>query len=375
MQLLELDKLRIKTDPLADNLIKEIIENKLLGSVNEFFQLLNKNSFESKGIPSIIKEYFRDLSDLPENIDYKKIRIAQDLYIQHGIEISMILLLKSLPQCYACKKGARVLYSTGRFVVKDDDFTPLERRLIETSQFIVNVLEPDSFTNKGKAIISAKKIRLIHAAIRYYIKKGEWDTNYYGEPINQEDLLGTLMSFSALTIEGLGQLNIDISKDEKDAYIYLWAIIGSALGIDSRYIPKNYEDSIKLGYAIFEKEAEYSNEGKELIDSAIDFVEKLTPLKMFDSFANNMMQYFLGDEISKIMRINKSKGPMYKIAPKILRTYFGFSNRLDSKSFLIRKASGKFSKAILIGMLHKLNKGDSVKFSIPPSLTKSWNIK
>ncbi len=60
---------------------------------------------------------------------------------------------------------------------------------METSQMVINVMTPGGFEPNGTGIITIKKVRLMHASIRYYLKhphinqKG-WDTSTLGEPIN-----------------------------------------------------------------------------------------------------------------------------------------------------------------------------------------------
>ena len=47
-------------------------------------------------------------------------------------------------------------------------------------------------------------MRLLHASIRYLIQHHDptWKAEY-GLPVNQEDMVGTLLSFSSLIIDGL----------------------------------------------------------------------------------------------------------------------------------------------------------------------------
>ena len=84
----------------------------------------------------------------------------------------------------------------------------------------------NGFEENGKAISTTQKIRLIHASIRYYVYQAGWNVNEYGEPIDQEDLVGTLLAFSYQTLEGLKLLGMDISDEEYHAYLHSWAVVG-----------------------------------------------------------------------------------------------------------------------------------------------------
>ena len=111
----------------------------------------------------------------------------------------MVLVFYSLPSAYAAQSGVRVLHSrngaTGYFI-KD-----LNRRLVETTQFVVDVLTPGSQIaptcsahDHGLAVRSALRVRLLHAAVRSLIEAHNrpWEAKELGRPINQEDMAGTL---------------------------------------------------------------------------------------------------------------------------------------------------------------------------------------
>jgi len=200
-QLLEKRKIG---DALADSVIQKIIEREDGSKVAELFNTLTQNvDVPMDGLPEEAIEYFESTKKLPDYYDQKMIKEAQEIFSLYGPEISMLLMCKSLPQCYACGKGAKVLYHTGRLVEHNDNFELLTRRLMETAQFVIYVLAPNSFSDTGKAIITTQKVRLIHASIRYFISKsGRWDYDYYGVPINQEDMAGTLMFFSSFFLVG-----------------------------------------------------------------------------------------------------------------------------------------------------------------------------
>ena len=59
----------------------------------------------------------------------------------------------------------------------------------------------------GAGIRSAQKVRLMHDAVRHLILEHGWDPAL-GLPINQEDQLGTLLTFSAVILDGLRKLGL-----------------------------------------------------------------------------------------------------------------------------------------------------------------------
>src|SRR5436190_19317604 len=102
-----------------------------------------------------------------------------------------------------------------------DDTTKMMRRLLETSQMVINVMSEGGLDLNGAGIITVKKVRLYHAAIRYFLlnsgrDSAAWDSEVYGKPINQEEMAGTLMAFSALVINGLTQVGVELTKEQKE---------------------------------------------------------------------------------------------------------------------------------------------------------------
>jgi hypothetical protein len=63
-------------------------------------------------------------------------------------------MCRSLPEAYACKKGAQVLHQTGRLSEgTDGSLERFKRRLMETSQFVVNICTPGVYSSDGSGTI------------------------------------------------------------------------------------------------------------------------------------------------------------------------------------------------------------------------------
>jgi hypothetical protein len=64
-----------------------------------------------------------------------------------------------------------------------------------------------------------------------------------GVPVNQEDMLATIMAFSYLVIEGLRQLQAHLSSREEEDLYYLWCVFAELMGIEPDYIPEDVGDA------------------------------------------------------------------------------------------------------------------------------------
>ena len=118
------------------------------------------------------------------------------------------------------------------------------KRTLGVLQMVVNVATCRGFADGGAAVVTAQKLRLLHAGVRGIVRRRLPDYEAtYGVPVNQEDMLGTIMGFSYLVIEGLRQLEIGLSAAEEDDLYYLWSIFAHTMGIDPNAIPSTVEDA------------------------------------------------------------------------------------------------------------------------------------
>ncbi len=63
-------------------------------------------------------------------------------------------------------------------------------------------------------------VRLFHASVRRLILNDpamHWDADELGMPVNQEDLLGTLIVFSLVVIDALEKFGVDVRSEKGKA--------------------------------------------------------------------------------------------------------------------------------------------------------------
>ena len=125
------------------------------------------------------------------------------------------LWMASLPADYACAKGAEPLARTARLTGKP------KRRYVETGQMIINAMTPGALETGALGYKTIRHVRLMHAAVRHLLLHGEdlrsplgdpieaWD-DALGVPLNQEDLLGCLFSFSVVGVDSLRRSGVRV---------------------------------------------------------------------------------------------------------------------------------------------------------------------
>jgi hypothetical protein len=218
-----LDQMRQAGDPPADAVVQELDDDDEIDAVNRLMQTLVRNDDVPRAkLPRVVRSYLESTDDLRDWADPERIAIGAEFFGVHGPTIVMAFACASLPKCYAFPKGVQVLHLTAR--LQSDPV----RRIAETAQLILDVMEPGGLGFGGRGIRDAQKVRLMHAAVRRLCSRSEhWNTSW-DTPINQEDLAGGLCTFSIVPLEALQQLGTTVSDDEADG-----DEIADMLGVES----------------------------------------------------------------------------------------------------------------------------------------------
>nr|WKN36880.1 oxygenase MpaB family protein [Tunicatimonas sp. TK19036] len=298
-----LDAMRQQTDPLADQAIADLMQNKQLSQYREIIQALTTNSYElPKGLPDSVVHFFESTRKLPTWADETLIRQGQQFFEKNISDLLLMLALLSLPYDYASAKGVQVLYLSKRL-----RHNPA-KRLAETGQYLLDVGEKNGFSPQGKAICSAQKVRLTHAAVRYHILRGEeWDETW-GSPVNQEDMAGTNLSMSLLPIRGMRKIGITVSQEEANSYVHLWNVASFIMGVDERLLPDNSKEAFWLTRQIAKRQHSSSEAGRALTQSLLTVIPTN---KNFDGqgLATRYMRFLLGDETADILALPSTSIP------------------------------------------------------------------
>lgn len=303
-----LDGMRDSGDPLADALIAGYISSDGIPDLNLILGRLHANAADPAGCPPPLAAFFAASSQLPSWADPARIARAQRLFTLHGPVFGLVMLFKSLPILYAGGKGgAQVLSMTGALT------NHYRRRAAETLRFILDVMVPGGLEPGGKGIRTAQKVRLMHAAIRAYaVASPTWKgrREVWGLPINQEELAGTMLAFSTVTLEGVAALGLKVDREDADAYLHAWKVIGHILGIDEKLYPTDLGDARAFWKALARRNFRRTPEGLLLIRDHETFLADLLPGKLLDRGIPTLLRYLMGRNISnRILDIPHASAP------------------------------------------------------------------
>jgi hypothetical protein len=371
-----LESKRRVADPMADAVIREVLSEsvdadlKTRGLLN---LLIENDDPVPHGLPEAARRFIEDTSELPEWADTGKLRVASRVFAMYGPEVVWILFCRSLPFCYACAKGANVLASTGRLNHPERDREEvLMRRIMETAQFVMDVLEPRGFSATGRAIAATRKIRLIHASIRYFLEQRGWDHERFGQPINQEDMAGTLLSFSVTVTDGLQLLHVPLTDEQQEAFLHLWKVVGHFIGVDADLLPEDVADARAEEKAILGHQIDYSEQGEALTQAIVAFLKDMLRKHYLRRFPEVLIRFMVGNRIADVLKVRRRRAhwPFYLFI-LLIRTLSEWKVR----SHAVRAVSRKVNLIVLKALIEAQNPVKGTHFRIPPGLSEDWGLE
>lgn len=147
---------------------------------------------------------------------------------------------------------------------------------------LINLIKgsKDSLAIGGAGYDAAASVRLLHAVVRRYCVRKEWNVGAYGSPINQEDMLGTLASFSPCVIIGMEKIGLTFTPAEQDAYCARWRYVGYLLGLtpEALALISNYNSARYVGEVIALRQLAPDEDSTRLTTMSLEAVESHYPV-------------------------------------------------------------------------------------------------
>lgn len=361
----QLDAMRELGDPPADAVIQDVFARQQIDAVNQIMRVLVRNDAPPPAeLPEPVRIYLDQTDDVPLWADPAKIALGQELFCRYGPQIVLILNCYSLPASYAARKGVQVLHRTTRLQ------SSAHRRVVETAHMVMDVMRPGGLAPAGTGVRTAQKVRLMHAAVRHLLLQ-DWDAEL-GVPINQEDLAGTLLTFSYVVVDGLRKLGLDLEHAEVEAYFHAWNVVGHIMGVREDLLAATEAEGRELNDLIWRRQAQANPEGQALTDALIQYMQYATPGNMFDGFPASMMRFFLGDATADMLGIEPADWTRRMIGP--LRFLTALGDDAGDEISPIGKVAAFFGRKFIEGLCWMERGGERVQFDIPAELRAVWKM-
>lgn len=312
----KLESYRQIMDPACDDTINDLFSSKSFEEYREILKnMVSNDSLQSKTLDPIIYSFLNSNLHLPfEQYDFRMFRKAYKVWKRDGIKFIYILFFRSLPYTYMAEKPAHVLKLTK--LLKEHP----ERRIIETAQFIFDVMEDGWWKPEKSGKLTALKIRMLHSTIRYLLLKNlkeeindpkidKWNPEW-GMPISQEDLIATNQVFSLEFIKGMEILGHPLKQDEQEAWYHTWKVIGKIMGIQDDLLSDNIEEAWSLQKSIYNHLFENNDHTSGIILGQA-LVTTLSKFLISERLVLHQMKNMIKDDDHPEI-FNKIFGPTYK---------------------------------------------------------------
>lgn len=293
------------TDDQADELIELALKKKKYQQL-PFGQLVEVLAHDLK------KQHKQVYQNKPLLSDEATIEMGQSIFQRLADVCLLILGHYSLPYCYASAEGVRVLY----FSEKIRNQTEL--RLRDTAHFVLKVMRNGSLAS-GLMNEAVAQVRIRHALVRYYIKQRGGITGNRYPAIHQEEMAGTLLAFSLITIKGLRAVGYELTERQEQAFLSTWNEIGLRLGIMPELLPGNYREALNLEGAIRAKHFAPATEAKILTQALLAVLNKYNSMPGISPA--ELMAFWMDERVLKLLDLPPLANTVKKLFIKnMLRT-------------------------------------------------------
>lgn len=288
---IDLEALRQVMDKPADDAVDAIFESKSIERLARILQQMAENdSVISSDLPKPVADFVkRELSIKFSDEDISLFNQTREIWEEKGTKFILILLFRALPYTYMAEKPANVLRMTK--LLK----TQPKRRIFETAQFVFDVMEKNWWEPDQRGILTALKVRIMHAAMRQVILDNDYGERWnddWGKPISQEDLIATNQVFSLEFFKGMELLGDPLTPEQQKAWFHTWKTIGRIMGVQENLISKDVEEAWTLQNAVYNhlfRDEPVS--GTQLAEALVEALDDLyMPLKLVLILMKKMLE-------------------------------------------------------------------------------------
>jgi len=381
----------LKIKPYQDALsiiIHHVVSRRTWGTPLEYKQHL------------LAKEFHELVCEVPSWVDWEKIRNGQKVFWRYA-----------WPLWISCIGGAMTRGATLPIPSPNDNKTP-NQRLLETSQFLLECMYPDSLKPGNFGWSTAVRIRCAHALARLnyrntlkerinnneptpleenmqnvnvnlatenatpdqkYSPLDTMEEQQYQEmlPVSQADLIRTILYLSLGSVTSMKRgFGIRMEKEEKEDYVLLWRYIAWLCGVDNQNNPLI---SIREG-EVAATQLINTESCMFLDDNAIRFTQailqamaRLIPIFGYSNFiralTNEMAYRLMGNEVVTNMRLYPKPNEYHRQIVKWFIQYNRLICRVVAKNSFGQSVLCTINRLIVPKIVWFANSGKWVDYS------------
>ncbi|SUA77920.1 Latex clearing protein precursor [Nocardia otitidiscaviarum] len=218
--------------------------------------------------PSLIR-LFEEFETPPDWLDPELVAQGAQVFRRWGTSVFSFATTSTL-EMYSESSIAKPLSYTGGYAGDR-----AHKRQLETVRFWIDVSEPGGLDPGARGRQTAMRVRIMHVFIRRKLMaRPEWDYDAWGVPISVGDATLTLMGGSVVPGLALWSIGHQTTVREIEATLHFWRYVGHLLGVQPRWYPRDFQESVRLMFAAFVKRAHTAGtDGAELVESYLPAFE------------------------------------------------------------------------------------------------------
>ena len=229
------------TDPAADAAVDDVYARNDVDAVNTALDSWTANGQPlPTGLPTKLHDFLAANLALPTFTDQTIVRRAAAFQAEHALAFLDASVLGSAP---SRTRYPGITAGLVRDLGPNGD-TPESGA--KASQIVTALMSADPLGPSGDLLVTALKVRLVHAAGRHLLQQG-WDYARFGPPISVLYMAAEYQTFTIEVIDALARLSSPMSDAQAQDFIDVWRVIGTILGLPIEAMPPTVAQTRQLG--------------------------------------------------------------------------------------------------------------------------------
>src|SRR6185437_2261236 len=197
-----------------------------------------------------------------------------------------------------------------------------------------------------------------------------WDSSW-GTPINQEDLLETLLTFTEIVFEVFDRTGVAYTEQDANAYLHTWSLIGFYLGVRPDLLPLIRAQTSVLMPIVRRRQFRPSDSGRELMTALLEQGTHLAPPGLRGLPASTV-RYYVGEATADILGVPPADWTRLIFRPLATASRTLSLERLHRH--LLRSLSDRIGFGMLALAVRAERYGGRPAFQVPTSLATRWDL-
>jgi len=363
--------LRLRGDGPADATIAALVSDVAPGAVRDRLRAVVSDLRDLQELAEV-RDWVDEVVPWPVWVDEGLVRGGQGVFNRWSLDIVTALFCASLPYAYAAAKGVEVLEQISQLAEEGT----VARRIARTGQMLVDISRPGALEDTGVGYRVLRMVRLLHAAIRATLLApggpSDWDAPVLGIPVNQEDLLGTLLSFTTVVFRALERMGITLTPPQRGAYLQLWGLAGHLLGISTAGDILDHERAEELTDEIAHRLHAPSAAGRHLMAILMSEMELSMPWGL-GKLPRTLVRHLVGAEVSDMLGVGPG-APWWPALAALARAN-RVAGRLPGGTRVLQAPSRLVGRAMIRMWIDRTIVGVSTTpVRVDPDMLRAWRV-